>query len=173
MSQLIYFLSEQRIKDFTPTLGNVDAKLISPLVPTMAAMWIEPRVGSYFYNHLLTVYNNQTANQYEVNLISLIQQSLLWRVAADITITTSAQLTNKGPQTQNGINSDAASLTQVGLVAKHYTHKAEFFDSRIESELRLNKGNYPEFTSELNNNCSIVDLAPERSKGFNKDISFF
>lgn len=170
---MIYWITEARIKDFTTVLGNVDAKLISPLIPTLAAMWIEPRIGSYFYNHLLTVYNNQSANPDETTLISLIQQSLLWRAASDITITTSAQLTNKGPQVQNGINSASADLTQVGLISRHYTNKAEFFDSRIESLLRLNKNNYPEFISDLNNNKSIVDLAPSKGKGYNKDINFF
>jgi hypothetical protein len=170
---MIYFITEQRLKDFTTVLGNVDAKLISPLIPTLSEMWIKSRVGSYFYNHLLDVYNQQTANSDEQELISLIQQSLLWRAASDITITTSAQLTNKGPQTQSGINSSNADLGHVGLISRHYTNKAEFFDSRIESHLRLNKDKYPQFIAKENNDCSIVDIAPTKGKGFNKDINFF
>jgi hypothetical protein len=170
---MIYFLTEERIKSQTTVLGNVDAKLISPLIPTLAEMWIKSRVGSYFYNHLLNVYNTQSANQDEQDLIVLIQQSLLWRAASDVTITTSAQLTNKGPQTQSGINSASADLTHVGLISRHYTNKAEFFDSRIEAHLRLNKNSYPQFIAKENNDKSIVDIAPEKGKGFNKDINFF
>jgi hypothetical protein len=173
MASKIYFITESRLKDFTTVLGNVDAQLISPLIPTLAAMWVESRVGSYFYDHLLTVYNAETANAAEVTLITLIQQSLLWRAAADVYITTSGQITNKGPQDQNGINSSASDLNKIGLISRHYTNKAEFFDSRIEAHLRLNKADYPEFIADANNNCTIVDIVPEDGKGYNRDITFF
>jgi hypothetical protein len=169
---MIYWITEQRLKDFTTVLGNVDAKLISPLIPTLAEMWIKSRVGSYFYDHLLDVYNNQTANADEVILIGLIQNSLLWRAASDITITTSAQLTNKGPQTQNGLNSNNAELTHVGLISKHYTNKAEFFDSRIEAHLRLNKDKYPQFIAKENNDRTITDIVPTKGKGYNTGMYF-
>jgi hypothetical protein len=169
---MTYFLTENRIKDLTVILGNVDAKLISPLIPTLAEMWIKSRVGSYFYNHLLDVYNNQTANPDEEELISLIQQSLLWRSASDITITTSAQLTNKGPQTQNGLNSNNADITHIGLISKHYTNKAEFFDSRIEAHLRLNKNKYPQFIAKENNDKTITDIVPTKGKGYNTGMYF-
>lgn len=168
----IYFVTEARIKDYTTVLGNVDAKLLSPLIPTLAGMWIEPRLGSYFYAHLLSVYNAETANSYETELISLIQQSLIWRAAADYTISSSGQLSNKGPQDQNGINSSSSDLSKIGMLKKHYEQKAVFYDSRIESYIRLNKDNLPEFTADANNNSSIVDLTPEKGKGGSNYISF-
>jgi hypothetical protein len=168
-----YFLSESRVKSMTITLDNVDASLISPLIPTLAAMWVESRVGSYFYNHLLTVYNAETANADEVVLIGYIQNSLIWRAAADVYLTSSGQLTNKGPQDQYGINSSASDISKVSLISKHYTQKAEFFDARIEAHLRLNKDKFPEFTDRLNNNCGYVDLSPSKSSPYNLDITFF
>lgn len=169
----IYFLTEAKIKKHTTILGNVDAGLISPLLPTLAGMWIEPRIGSYFYKHLLKAYNDETETPEEKDLIILIQQSLLWRASSDVVITSSGQITNKGVQDQNGINSTSSESTKVGLLSRHYTTKAEFFDARIEAHLRLNKANYPEFTDKLNNNCGIVDLPPSKDSSYNLDIMFF
>lgn len=168
----IYFCTEARIKDFTTVLGNVSAGLIQPLIPTLAAMWIQDRVGSYFYNHLLDVYNAGTASAPEEVLISAIQQSLMWRAAADIIITTSTQITNKGPQDQYGINSSASDFTKVSLISRHYTNKAEFFDARIAAILRLKPEDYPEFTAKENNDCKITDIIPNTNPPYNLDINF-
>lgn len=173
MANKIFFVTESRIKNHTTILGSVDAQLISPLIPTLAGMWIEPRIGSYFYKHLLTVYNSETANPAEIEIIKLIQQSLLWRASSDVVITSSGQITNKGLQDQNGINSNVSDMSKIGLISRHYTNKAEFFDARIEAHLRLNKADYPEFTDKLNNNCGIVDLPPSKDSSYNLDVLFF
>ena len=167
----IYFLTEKRLKDFTLILGNVDIKLINPLIPSAADLFIKPRTGSYFFNHLLDGYNNQTLTTYEEELVSLIQQSLMWRVADDIAITSSSQVTNKGPQEQFGMNSSPSSVTKIGFVSKHYTAKADFYDSRIIHYIWKNKNNLPEFTSKLNTDCD-VDLYPSKSDPYN-DTYFF
>lgn len=157
---MIYFLTENRVKTFTTVLGNVDAQLIMPLIPSLSEMWLQPRIGTYFYNTLLTRYNAATLNVDESALVAIIQSSLLWRVAADITLTSSGQLTNKGPQDQNGINSSQSDLSKVTLLAKHYTGKAEFYDQRIADYLRINKAKFPEFTARENNDASLTETVP-------------
>lgn len=168
----IYFLTEQRLKDFTIILGNVDIKLINPLIPSAADLFIKPRTGSHFFNHLLKSFNDQTLTTYEEELVSLIQQSLMWRVADDISITTSSQVTNKGPQEQFGMNSSPSSLSKIGFVSKHYTAKADFYDNRIIHYIWSNKNNLPEFTNKLNKDCD-VDLYPSKTNPYNGGIYFF
>lgn len=163
---MIYFLTEQRIKDFSTVLGNVDIKLIAPLIPTSADLYIKPRTGSYFFNHLLTKYNAQTLNPDEEELVSLIQQSLLWRAVSEVVLTSSAQITNKGPQTQNGLNSASADITRIGMLTKHYGAKAEYYDKRIINFIWTNKDKFPEFTSKLNMDCQ-TDLYPSKSTPYN------
>lgn len=163
---MIYFLTEQRIKDFSTVLGNVDIKLIAPLIPTSADLFIKPRTGSYFFNHLLTKYNSQTLNTDEEELVSLIQESLLWRAVSEVVLTSSAQITNKGPQTQNGLNSASADITRIGMLTKHYGAKAEFYDQRIINFIWTNKDKFPEFTNKLNMDCQ-ADLYPSKSTPYN------
>jgi hypothetical protein len=170
---MIYFVSESRIKDFTPVLGNIDAKLISPLIPGLSDMWVKDRLGSYFYNIILTKYNNQTLSTIEEELVGIIQNTLIWRAASDIAITTAFQLTNKGPQEQFGQFSAQAGQSNVSLISKHYQQKAEYYDSRLRSFLLLNKDQFPDFTAKQNNDRSIVDVVPNKKQGYNKDITFF
>lgn len=167
----VYFLSEKRLKDFTTVLGNVDAKLFAPLIPAVAEMFIKPRTGILFFNHLLNSYNTQTLTASEVELVSLIQQSMMWRVTSDIVISSSAQLTNKGAQEQNGMNSDSASVTKLGMLTKHYNGKADFYDARIIDFIWRYKDDFPTFTSKLNKGCD-ADLYPTKTTPYN-DIHFF
>lgn len=169
---MIYFLTEQRLKSYTTVLGNVDAKIIAPLIPTLAEMWIQPRLGTYFYKDILAKFNAQTLNPDETTLVEYIQSSLLWRVASDVATTSSFQLTNKGIQAQYGSYSAQAGITEVGFVSKHYTQKAEFFDERLVSYLRLNKSKFPAFTDKQNTDCNIVDISPSKKSGYNKGILF-
>lgn len=168
---MIYFLTNQRLIDFTTVLGNVDVKLFAPLIPSAADMWIKPRTGSYFFNDLLTKYNAKTLDPKETELVNLIQQSLMWRVASEVVLTSSSQITNKGPQEQNGMNSEASSITKIGMLTKHYGAKAEFYEARIVNFIWSNKDGLPTFTNKLNMDCN-ADLYPTKTTPYN-DIHFF
>lgn len=173
MNDKIYFVTEQRLKDFTTILGNVDTKLFMPLIPTNADMWIKPRTGIFFFNHLLDTWNvdrengtNNLTNE-ETELISLIQQSLIWRTASDIVITSHSQITNKGPQKQYGDNSTSLSITELGLLTRQYTSKAEFYDQRIVNYIWTCKNEklFPQFTDKKNMGYN-VDLYPNKKSSY-------
>lgn len=168
---MIYFLTNQRLVDFTTVLGNVDIKLFAPLIPSAADQWIKPRTGSHFFNVLLTKYNAKTLDAKEAELVQLIQNSLMWRVASEVVLTSSSQITNKGPQEQSGVNSEASGITKIGMLTKHYGAKADFYDNRIVSFIWANKKSFPEFNSKLNMDCQ-VDLYPSKNNTYN-DIHFF
>lgn len=168
---MIYFLTNQRLVDFTTVLGNVDIKLFAPLIPSAADQWIKPRTGSYFFDELLTKYNAQSLSTEEEKLVGLIQNSLMWRVASEVVLTSSSQITNKGPQEQNGLNSAPSDITKIGMLTKHYGAKADFYDSRIVNYLWSNKKLHPSFTDRLNMDCD-VDLYPTKTNPYN-DIHFF
>jgi len=167
---MIYFLTEKRIKDLTPVLGNVDAKLIMPLIPSTADQFIKPRTGTHYFNHLLSVYNTQTATPTEVEIINIIQNSLMWRIASEVALTSSAQITNKGLQEQDGLNSSQAGISKIGMMTGHYNKKADFYDARLIDFLWKNKESLLEFKSKLNIDCD-VDLYPSKATPYN-DVLF-
>lgn len=168
---MVYFLTNQRLVDFTTVLGNVDIKLFAPLIPSAADQWVMPRTGTHFFNDLLNKYDAQTLSPREEELVGMIQNSLMWRVASEVVLTSSAQITNKGPQEQSGENSEASSIAKIGMLTKHYGAKADFYDNRIVHFIWTNKKDFPEFTNKLNIDCD-VDLYPSKNTSYN-DIHFF
>lgn len=145
-----FFITELYLKESTPITANVDVTDLLPWIETSAKLWIQPILGTYFFNDLLTKYNNQTLNSDEVALVQYIQPAIAWRSAADCVVGLSYQLKNKGIQIQNGENSSAASFEEVKFNIKHYEQKAQNFEQLLINYLKLNKDLYPEFTSDLN-----------------------
>ena len=170
---MVYFVTENRVKDFTLVLGNVDAKLINPLIPTISDMRIKDYLGTLFYDDLLDKYNAQTLSSDETEVVSIIQSAILWRAAEEVALTSSYQITNKGPQQQNGQNSLPPSDSAIGMISKHYAQKAEYYESRLINHLKINKDLFPLFISDANNDSSITDVIPITTQPYNRDINLF
>lgn len=165
-----YFITEDYLKSNSPITQNVDAKDIIPFIAPASEMFIQPILGTYFYNYMLTGYNAQSLNADEFALYKLLQPAIAWRAAADAVYALTYQLKNKGVQTQNSENSDVADAEQVVMLKRHYDQKAEFYEQRIIKHLIINKDLFPEFTDKLNNDCSITDMLPQKDSGYNQDM---
>lgn len=157
-----YFITENWIKTNTPITANVDMTDVMPWIKTSSEMWVQPILGTYFYNDLLTKYNAQTLSSDEATLVAMIQPAIAWRSAADAVYGLSRQLKNKGLQSQSGDNSAQVELDEVEFGMAHYNQKAEFYESQIRKYLIDNKNLYPNFTSSLNNSI----IAPECGGGY-------
>ena len=166
---MIYFVTEQYLKQKTPITQNVSASDVMPFVEPAASAWMQNILGTYFFNHLLTAYNAQSLNADELVLVAKIQPAIAWRAASDCVLGLTYQLKNKGLQKQNGENSEAVEQSEVGFVMKHYTQKAEFYESLVRKFLKANKDDYPQFTSKQNKDS---ELAPQTDDNFNTDILF-
>lgn len=150
---MIYFLTEERLKDFTLVLDNVDFKLINPAIQTNALMWIQPILGTYFMDYLLDKYNTQSLSNDEAKVVEKVQSALAWRVASDVVITSHSQITNKGIQVQNGMNSEPSTVRQMGILTQNFNAKATYFESDLYSFLRNNKNLFPQYTDKRNSDC--------------------
>lgn len=166
---MIYFVTEQYLKQKTPITQNVSAGDVMPFVEPAASAWMQNILGTYFFNHLLTAYNAQSLNADELVLVAKIQPAIAWRAASDCVLGLTYQLKNKGLQKQNGENSEAVEQSEVGFVMKHYTQKAEFYEALVRKFLKINRDDYPQFTSKQNKDS---ELAPQNDDNFNSDILF-
>ena len=154
---MLYFITENYLKTNTPITANVDVTDVTPYVATQAQLRVMPILGTVFFNHMLDVYNNQTANNDEETLIKFIQPIVAWRSAEDAVFGLTYQLKNKGLQLQNGDFSSSVSRNEVAFGMEHYAQKAAFFEQRLIKYLIKNKNLYPEFISETNKD---TDLRP-------------
>lgn len=161
-----YFISQSYLKTQTPITANVDVTDIWNNVRISSDFNLEPVLGSYFYNHLLTAYNAtpQTLTPAEETLIPYLTQVVAWGVASESIYALHWQLKNKGLQTQSSDNSDAADSGDVKFLKRHYDQKKEFYIERLKHFLKTNKADYPELTNKLNTNCD-ADFRPNNNRG--------
>jgi hypothetical protein len=151
---MIYFTTENYLKKKTPITANCDANDVSQWVQPAAEVRIKPILGDLFFKDLLTKYNAQTLNSYEVDLVEYIKPCVAWRAAALTVYGLSRQLKNKGLQIQDGENSDGVDLKEVTFGMDHYNQIASEYQRTLIDFLIDNKDNYPVFLSDANKNSS-------------------
>lgn len=166
---MIYFVTENYLKTKTPITQNVSAQDVMVFVEPSACSWMQSILGTYFFNHLLDGYNNQTLTQDEELLVAKIQPAVAWRAASDCVLGLTYQLKNKGLQKQNGDNSESVELTETQFVMRHYEQKAEWFEAMVRKFILNNKNLYPQFMSKQNRDSEI---APQKDDNFNQDMLF-
>jgi hypothetical protein len=168
---MIYFITENYLKNNTAISSNCDVKYILPFVQTNADMWVQPVLGSFFYEDLLTKYNAQTLSPEETNLVKKIQPLIAWRAAADAVYSLSRKVTNKGVQRQDGEFSGSVELNELSFSMAHYNQKAEFYTARLVNYLKENKDDFPNFTSKQNKDSDIKPNE-DKSQGYNSSFTF-
>ena len=168
---MIYFVTENYLKTQTPITANIDVNNIVPFIKTQSDMRIMTSLGTYFYNYILTAYNDQTLTVDEEELVTYIQPAIAWRSAEDAAFGLSYQLKNKGIQTQNGDYSNNVNQSEVNFVQDHYAQKASFYESRLWKYLDTNRDLFANFISQLNRDSDIRP-AVQQTQGFNDSILF-
>ena len=144
-----YFITENYLKTQTPITANCDVNDIVPYIKTQSDLRVQPILGTYFYNDMLTKYNAQTLSPDEEILLTYIQPIVAWRSAEDAVFGLSYQLKNKGLQLQNGDYSNSVSQNEVAFAQDHYGQKASFYEARLVNYLHIERDLFPNFTSVL------------------------
>lgn len=162
-----YFITENWLKTNTPITDNVDMTDVMPWLKTAAELNIQPILGTYFYNDLLTKYNAQTLSSDEATLVAMIQPAIAWRAASDAVFGLSRQLKNKGIQSQSGDYSASVELAEVEFGMAQYRQKGEFYENQIRKYLVDNRSLFPNFISALNTDSLIK---PSCNNNFNSNM---
>ena len=140
------FISEEKLKQNSLINENVDAKIITPLLPMVQDMYIQPAIGSGLYNELISQINsNSLTTLNETLIINYIQPAIIWWIMTEAPISMTYKFRNKGVQTQNSENSNPASIEDLISVADKYKYKAEWYTKRISNFLYANSTTYPLF----------------------------
>ena len=155
---MIYFITENYLKNNTPITNNVDVTDIMPYVATQARLRIKSILGAVFYEDILTKYNDQTLSADETTLVEYIQPVIAWYSAEDAVFGLSYQLKNKGVQQQFGDYSNAVSKDEIAFNMDHYHQKAETFEQDLINWLIDNKALFPLFTSASNKNSIVKPI---------------
>jgi len=163
---MIYFVTENYIKTNTPITKNVDVTDVTPWLKTVSDQRVQPILGTYFYNDILTKYNAQTLSADETTLVEYIQPIVAWFGASAAAFGLSYQIKNKGIQQQFGDFSQQVTFSEVTFTMEHLEQIGFFYIRRLEFYLTENKALFANFTSDLNKDS---DLKPIIDKCDNSD----
>jgi hypothetical protein len=79
----IYLITEQYIKENSPVTSNVNMKDLFPNITAAQTLFLQPILGSEFYEHIIQAFDNQTLTPDEVTLVQdYIKPGVLWRTLA-------------------------------------------------------------------------------------------
>jgi hypothetical protein len=153
----VYFISELYLREHTPLNQNIDTKDIMPNIPLAQDMYIQPILGSQFYNSLLISYSAQTLNSNEEYLVSLIKPCLAYYSAYETVPYLNYQLKNKGMQRQFGDNSADVDMASMNFLRNSLKNRAEFYAERIQNYLMFNGNLFPNYVTQATNQDILPD----------------
>jgi hypothetical protein len=165
---MIYFVTEQFIKDNTAITQNVDAKDLAPFIPMAVKTYVQPILGFNFTNDLLVKFNNGTTSAEEDELIEFIQyMTALW-AAYDAIPNISFRVSNKGIQSQSGDYSASEGIAAVEYIRTNVQKFAYIYENNMRKFLALNKTSFPLYLDELNKEIQ----APDKDNSPQSSITF-
>lgn len=164
MSRDILLISDITIKERTAMHGNIDPKLIYPEIKFAQDSKILPILGTALYEKLLMLISDNTIED-EVNANYLllrdryIVDALIYYTLAELPMTASYQLWNKGLVRKSGGDTELPSMSELMQVAQNYQKKAEYYGNRLKLYVIENAPTkYPEY---LDPGSSVDTVIPE------------
>lgn len=155
---MTYFVTENYIKTNTPITKNVDVTDVMPWLKTVSDQRVQPILGTYFYNDILTKYNAQTLNANETTLVEYIQPIVAWFGASASAFGLSYQIKNKGIQQQFGDYSSQVTFSEVTFTMEHLEQIGFFYINRLKFYLTENKDLFPNFISDDNKDSDLKPI---------------
>lgn len=159
-------VTETYIRDNTPLSQNLDIKDIVHNIGPAQDMFLQPILGSTFYNHIESAYSAQTLTTNETVLYLLIQPMLAYRAAEMSLPFIQYQIKNKGPQTQFGDNSTSVDATAFNYLRNELKNRAEFYTQRIDKYLIHNGSLFTLYQNPGTNVDMYPDLKDAYDSGF-------
>lgn len=171
---MVWFVTENLLKTSGIIDANVDATKISPLIQFSAKAFVQPMIGTYFFNDLAVKYNNQTLSVDETALVAKMQTPIIWRACAQAGLTLSFPLTNKGYLKQIDDNAQAPEIKEITFMYDHYVAQAKLFEKELFDYLVLNKDLFPVFLDKLNVDSNIkLNQNNFKGQNYNESNGFF
>jgi hypothetical protein len=165
---MIYFVTEQFIKNKTNITQNVDAKDLAPYIQLSVKTYIQPILGYTFTNDLLTKYNDGTTSAEEDELIEFVQYTTAFYSAYDAIAFLSFRVSNKGLQSQSGDYSASEGIQAVEYIRQNVLKFAKIYEGNMRAFLELNKDLFPLYSDPTNKEIK----APDQEQNFRSDTTW-
>lgn len=162
-----YFLKQNELFELTGLKQNTNINDIKHLVPMANDTVIRDILGREFLNHMLNVYNTNSANPEEEVLIDYIKKALAMQVRALAIYELSFPLENKGIIRKNGQNiseaDDIATMRRYSIAEQ----QAQVYLRNLEDYLYDNHKDYPIFNEHISQSCLCGRIGKSTHKTLN------
>lgn len=142
------FINEEFIKDFSPIASNVDVAFVWPFVHTAQDTHIQLILGKALYGGLQDRIVNDTLTAFDIELLSLLRQALLWKVVDQYIPWSWVQLRNKGVGQNSGENFQPVGVDDIRYLREEARSMYDFYAQRINEYLCENGDEFDEYESE-------------------------
>jgi len=146
-----FLIDIDSLKKLSLIHGNVEVSAIRPILKRSQDMYIEPVLGSDFYNHLLDAVENSTLTAEETLLIEdyiAIVLSISCEIRMRNAITT--EIRNIGTGNASDPNFQAANINGIEREKDISYKDLTFYKNRLKRFLCENEADYPLYNSSNN-----------------------
>lgn len=160
MSNIVLFISEERLKTFSSISFNVDPNELRPYVIQAQDMYLKNWLGTTFFNEIKSqiIAGSVSANN-KVLLEDYISQALtnyaLWLYLPF----SKYKLMNKGPLSPTAENAASATLEELKFLRQEAINAAEFYCKTMITHIKRNSGLYPTYLSQNSEDGNTPDTA--------------
>lgn len=159
-----YFITQKQLFEMSGISANTNINDIKHLIPMVCDTTIVDILGRTFYRHMLTVYNDGTADSNELILIEYITKAVASAVKALAIMELSYPLEAKGVIRKNGQNmaeaDNEATLRRFSIQEQY----AQVYARELEDFLFENHKDYPIFNEHLHQSCLCGRLTKNRNR---------
>jgi hypothetical protein len=141
---------------------NTDMQDMVTQIPTAQDMFLEPILGTAFYDYIQLAYSAQTLTADETLLVSHIKPLLAWKTAVLSLPFLNYNIKNKGAQSQSSDFSTSVDLTTTNYLKNELENRSEWYAERLQRYLQINGNLFPLY----NTQTSTEDLTPDRTSGY-------
>jgi sulfur relay (sulfurtransferase) DsrC/TusE family protein len=160
---MIYYITEQFLKNKTPITQNVDAKDLAPFMEMTVRTYIQPILGYNFNNELLEKFNDETLSVIETELVEFIQFVVAFYATYDAIPSLTFRISNKGIQSQFGDYQNSEGVATVEYLRNNMLKFARVHESNLRAFLDLNKAEFPTYLATINEQIEAPDKGQTRN----------
>lgn len=158
------FYSPTQIKEDTTLSRNVDDKYLTETILYCQDVYIQPKLGSTYYNELKGYVDASTlAGVHKTLMDDYVRPALKYYVLAEALYVVSFPITNKGVVSRDGEHSGAANKGTIDLLKNEHLNRAQWYTQRLVDYLCENESSY---TNYQNPGSGSDVIQPERGTGF-------
>lgn len=157
----VQFISETKLKENSFINGNVDDKVLVPVILDCQLDYILPIIGSGIYNELVSQITASTLTAYNTTLLKdYIHPCLIKYVEYEAPMFLNFKFTNANMGKKNTDESVPLSLEEMEKLTNRLRLKAEMRAERVTKFLRANFTNYPLY---INPGSTVDTVHPKRT----------